>query len=133
MPVNYKIIQAKDFIKAKPSGEVDLEESKRVLSQIAGMLRLIGDYEVLIDVREAYGNLGQAELCELVGELGRNRDAFISKIAVITREDEQFNKAVFVEMCANIDGFTVLAFTDFEKAINWLQSEGGTEDIWSES
>jgi hypothetical protein len=31
MRVNYKIIQAMDFIKAKPTGEIDLEESKKVL------------------------------------------------------------------------------------------------------
>jgi hypothetical protein len=35
MRVNYKIIQAKDFIKAKPTGEIDLNESKKVLGQIA--------------------------------------------------------------------------------------------------
>jgi len=131
MSVNYKIIQAKDFIKAKPTGEIDLEESKKVLGQIAEMVEAIGDYEVLMDVREAYGNMDQDDLCELVLELGRHREAFKSKIAVITRDDEQFNKAVFVEMCANIDGFTISAFTDFEKAIDWLQSDGGLEDLWA--
>jgi hypothetical protein len=130
MPVNYKIIQAKDFIKAKPTGEIDLEESKKVLGQIAEMVDAIGDYEILIDVREAYGNLNQEDLCELVLELGRHRDTFRSKIAVIARDDEQFNKAVFVEMCANIDGFAFAAFTDFEEAIDWLQSEGGLEGLW---
>jgi hypothetical protein len=132
MPVNYKIIQAKDFIKARPTGEIDLELSKKVLGQIAEMMRLVGDYELLVDVREAYSTLDQEDLCELVLELGRHRDAFRSKIAVIARDDEQFNKAVFVEMCANIDGFSISAFTDFEAAINWLQSEGGLEDLWLE-
>jgi proline racemase len=130
MSVNYKIIQAKDFIKAKPTGEIDLKESKKVLGQIADLVEAVGDYEVLIDVREAYGNLDQADLCELVLEFGRHRDAFRSKIAVITRDDEQFNKAVFVEMCANIDGFAISAFTDFEAAIDWLQAEGGLEGLW---
>jgi hypothetical protein len=131
VPVNYKIIQAKDFIKAKPTGEIDLDESKKVLGQIAEMVRLIGDYEILIDVRDAYGNLTQDDLCELVLELGRHREAFRSKIAVIARDDEQFNKAVFVEVCANIDGFTISAFTDFEEAIDWLQSSGGLGGLWA--
>jgi hypothetical protein len=131
MAVNYKIIQAKDFIKAKPTGEIDLEQSKKVLGQIAEMVEVIGDYEILIDVRDAYGNMGQDDLCELVLELGRHRDAFKSKIAVIARDDEQFNKAVFGEMLANIDGFAIAAFTDFEEAIDWLQSEGGLEDLWA--
>jgi hypothetical protein len=131
MRVNYKIIQARDFIKAKPTGEIDLEESKKVLGQIAQMEQLIGNHEILMDLREAYGSMNHADLFELVGELGRHKEVFRSKIAVIARDDEQFNKAVFLEMCANIDRFTVMAFTDFEKATNWLQSNDGIEDLWA--
>jgi hypothetical protein len=123
MPVNYKIIMAKDFIKAKPTGGIDLKESKKVLGQLAEMAKLVENCEILIDVREAYGNLKMADLNKLVFELGRHRDAFKSKIAVLARNDEQFNKAVFVEMCAGIDGFKIMAFTEFEDAINWLQSD----------
>jgi hypothetical protein len=130
MRVNYKIIQAKDFIKAKPTGEIDLDESKKVLGQIAQMEQLIGDHEVLVDLRDAYGSMNHADLFELVLELGRHKEVFRSKIAVIARDDEQFNKAVFLEMCANIDRFAVMAFTDFEKAINWLQSDDGIGDMW---
>ncbi|MGD0077199.1 MAG: hypothetical protein ABSB91_01075 [Sedimentisphaerales bacterium] len=36
-----------------------------------------------------------------------------------------------LEMCANIDGFTVTAFTDFEKAISWLQSNDSIEGLWT--
>jgi hypothetical protein len=133
MSVKYKIIQSMDFIKAKPSGDIDLEESKKVLAQIAAMLQIGDDFEVLIDVRDAYGNLGQEELCELVLEFGKHREAFRSKIAVIAREGDQFNKAVFVEMCANLDGFQIFAFTDFEDATDWLQSDGGVGDLWLES
>ena len=129
MRVNYKIIQAKDFIKAKPTGELDLDESKKLLGQLAEMEHLIGDHEILMDLREAYGGMDHADLFELVGELGRHKEAFRSKIAVIARDDEQFNKAVFLEMCANIDRFTVMAFTDFEKATNWIQSDEGLEDL----
>jgi hypothetical protein len=130
MRVNYKIIQAKDFIKAKPTGEIDLDESKKVLGQIAQMEELIGDHELLLDLREVHSNLNHADLHELILELGRHKEAFRSKIAVIARDDEQFNKAVFLEMCANIDGFTVTAFTDYEKAISWLQSNDSIEGLW---
>ena len=130
MRVNYKIIQAKDFIKAKPTGEIDLDESKKLLVQLAEMEHLIGDYEILMDLREVHSHMNHADLFELIGELGRHKEAFRSKIAVLARDDEQFNKAVFLEMCANIDRFIVMAFTDFEKATNWLQSTDGIEDLW---
>lgn len=131
MRVNYRIIQAKDFIKAKPTGEIYLDESKKLLGQLAEMEELIGDHEILMDLRDAYGDMNHADLHELVLELGRHREVFRSKIAVIARDDEQFNKAVFLEMCANIDRFTVMAFTDFEQAINWLQSDEGIQDLWT--
>ena len=130
MPVNYKIIQAKDFITVTPTGEIDLKESKKVLGQLADMLGLVGNYELLLDMREAHSNMQQAELEEIVRELVRHKDVFQNKIAVIARNDEQFNKAVFVEICANIDGLTVEAFTDYEQAITWIQSEGGLEELW---
>jgi len=130
MRVNYKIIQAKDFIKATPTGKIDLNESKKVLGQIAKMEELIGDHELLLDLREVHSNLNHADLHELILELGRHKEVFRSKIAVLARDDEQFNKAVFLEMCANIDGFTVTAFTDFEKATNWLQSGDSVEGLW---
>jgi len=130
MQVNYKIIQAMDFIKAKPTGEIDLDESKKVLGQIAQMEQLIGDHELLLDLRKVHSDLDKDDLFELILELGRHKEAFRSKIAVMARDDEQFNKAVFLEMCANIDKFTVMAFTDFEKATNWLQSDEGLEDLW---
>src|SRR5512140_2415943 len=98
MPVDYKIIQAKDFITVKPTGEIDLEESKKVLGQLADMLGLVGNFELLLDMREAHSNMQEAELEEIVLELARHKDVFQNKIAVIARNDEQFNKAVFVEI-----------------------------------
>ena len=129
MSVDYKIINAKDFITATPTGEIDLKESKKSLGQIAEMLGLMGNYELLLDMREAHSTMQQAELEEIVRELVRHRDVFQNKIAIIARDDEQFNKAVFVEICANIDGLTVEAFTDYEQAMNWIQSEGGLENL----
>ncbi len=64
---------------------------------------------------------------ELVLELGRHRSRFRNKIAILAREDAQINKAIFFELCAHIIGFNVSAFTDFEQAIDWIQSPGGAE------
>ena len=129
--VMYKIIQAKDFIKAKPTGEVDLEESKKILGEMAEIASLPGEYNILLDVRETFGDMDHDDVWELVEELGRRRKAFRNKIAVLTRNDEQFNKAAFAEMCANMSlhVFKLSAFTEFEKATEWLQSSGGLDDL----
>jgi hypothetical protein len=122
-----KVIHAKDFLKVKPSGETDLEESKLVLGKILEMTELPGSYEILLDVRDAYGNLDEQDLWELVAELGQHRSRFRSKIAILAREDVQINKAIFFELCAQMVGFNVSAFTDFEQAIEWLQSPDKAE------
>ncbi|MFA5252134.1 MAG: hypothetical protein WC454_06085 [Phycisphaerae bacterium] len=130
MQTNYKIILAKDFIRATPAGELDLEQSKIVISQLVEMANVAADYELLMDVREAHGSMNQNDLWELILELGKHRSAFRNKIAVLARDDEQFNKAVFLEMCASVSGFKISAFHDFEQATNWLQSSDGLEDLW---
>ena len=130
MQTNYKIILAKDFIRAKSTGEMDLEQSKILINQILEIVNVAADYELLLDVRDAYGSMNHNDLWELILELGKHRKAFRNKIAVLTRDDEQFNKAVFLEQCANISGFKISAFHDFEQATNWLQSSDGLEDLW---
>jgi hypothetical protein len=130
--VMYKIIQGKDFIKAKPSGELDFVESRRILGEMAEMASLPGEYNILLDVRETFGNMNHDDVWELVEELRQRRKAFRNKIAILTRNDEQFNKAAFAEMCANISvhEFKLSAFTSFEGATEWLQSSDGLDNLW---
>jgi hypothetical protein len=130
--VLYKIINAKDFLKARPTGELDLEQSKKILGDIADMAGSAGEYDILIDVRESFSSMTHSDIWELVQELGRHRKAFRNKIAVLARDDAQFSKAVFGEMCANMamHTFKLAAFNDYEAAIEWLQETTGIEDLW---
>jgi hypothetical protein len=130
--VMYKIIQVMDFMKVKPSGKVDLEESKRILGDMAEIGNMPGEFDILLDVRETFGDLDHNDLWVLVEELGQRRKTFRNKIAVLTRNDEQFNKAAFAEMCSNtsVHNFKLSAFTDFEKATEWLQDADGLGELW---
>ena len=51
MPATIKIIHATDFIKATEKGELDLEESKKLLVAILSATDLV-DYEVILDTRQ---------------------------------------------------------------------------------
>ena len=130
MKVNYKVINAKDFLRIKSTGKPDLEYAKKVLTEIALMSRPPADYEILFDVRDAYGNLNYADAYALIAVLGKHRESFRNKIAILARDDEQFDRAHFLELSANYRGFKVGAFTSFEDTINWLQSSGGLEDLF---
>ncbi len=118
--VDYILVSAKDFIKAKPSGEFDREESKKELVKIATYTKSPADYEILLDIRKAYGNLTFSDIYEFVTELGKHRSAFRNKIAVLSRDDSQFDQAQFMELCAKNRGFQAAAFINFEDAIDWL-------------
>ena len=124
MELNCTVIHAKDFLRVKPSGEMDLEESKLVLGKIIEMTQLPENHEILLDIRGAYGNMDENDLWELVVELGRHRARFRNKIAILAREDAQINRAIFFELCAQITGFDVSAFTNFGEAIAWVQFSG---------
>ena len=121
MKVNYKVISAKDFLRAKPTGEIDLEYAKKMLAEIALISSPPADYEILLDVRDSYGNINCVDIYALIAVLGKHREAFRNKIAILARDDEQFDRANFMELCASLDGFRIGAFLDFERAINWLQ------------
>ena len=118
--VDYKIISANEFLKAKPSGEFDREESKKVLIEIAMLIESPADYEILLDIRQAHGNLTFVDIYEFVTELGKHRSAFRNKIAVLSRNDRQLDNARFMEVCAKNRGFQIGAFTNFEETIDWL-------------
>ncbi len=118
--VDYMIVSAKDFIKAKPSGEIDLEQSKKILGEIATIAEPPADYEILLDIRQTYGNLTFIDVYGLVMEFGKHRAAFRNKIAVLSRDDRQFDNAQFMELCAKNRFFHIAAFINVEETIDWL-------------
>jgi len=119
----FRLISAKEFIRTTTSGKPDLEESKRVLVELAEILEPPADYDILVDCREAHGTLTYADIYELAMELCRHPSAFRNKVAVLTRSDSQWDKASLFEVFARGRGYNVAAFTDFEEVIEWL-SEG---------
>ncbi|MBW8015179.1 MAG: hypothetical protein FVQ82_03260 [Planctomycetes bacterium] len=122
----YRVISGKDFIKAKPTGQIDLQESKKVLASIASITKPPADYEILLDIRDVNHNgnakklINHFEILEFVKELVRNRSAFRNKIAVLSRDGRQLDNSRFMELCATNRGLNVKAFTSLEDSIQWL-------------
>lgn len=129
--VAYTVIEIKEFLKLKPSGEFDPDETLRVLSKLAELISSSDDNnKILFDIRESYSapNLTAYDVYLFVQELVKNRNAFHNKIAVLTRTDSQFDNGKFFELCAYNRGLDAKAFTDFEAVINWF-SETKTAGI----
>ncbi|MBW8035044.1 MAG: hypothetical protein FVQ79_05260 [Planctomycetes bacterium] len=124
MDVKYKIISAKDFIKADPNGECDLAHSKKILVELAAVNQPPADYEILMDFRHTNVNttvhLSFWDVVEFAKEFCRHREAFRNKVAFLCRNDKQLDRAKFAQLFTTNRGFRVAAFISFEEAIDWL-------------
>ena len=123
MPTDIRIIHANDFIVATPQGQLDRENSKKLLMEIASASAPLRDYEILLDTRKAQSAMSVADLWYLAAELGKFRKAFSRKTAVLCPR-ERFDQAGFFALCAQNRGFLVMPFTAFEDAIEWLIAKG---------
>ena len=122
MPATVKVIQAREFVRARPGGVLNLEASEQLLFDIANAAHGLGNCEILIDTRQAQGQLGAADLWFLADRLGRHRHAFSGKTAVLCPV-ERFDRARFFSLLAESKGFDVEAFTSYEEAMAWLTGE----------
>jgi hypothetical protein len=131
MDLSIRIIRARDFLKATPTFQVDLETSKQLFLRLARENAPPRQYDLLIDLRGTTGELSLPDITVVVKVLIEHRDSFRSKIAILTTPGVKFENAKFAALYANNRGFLVAAFTDFEETINWLMtsseapSEGG--------
>jgi hypothetical protein len=127
MMEDFQIINAKEFVKARPSGEIDLEQSKKILIELTCLAKPPADYDLLIDVREVYGNLTLTDMCEFVFELCKQRQSFGNKVALLVRDDIQALNASMLEFYAKDRGFNTKVFTDFEETVGWLHDSVDSE------
>ena len=125
MKAEIKFVKTRDFIKTTASGQLNLEQSKKVLEEIARLNTPDVLHDILVDIRETEPGLSLSDIYELVTAVGNHRQAFRKKIAILLGAQHDFDKARFLEMCASNRGYNVNAFDDFEEAVNWLMCEDG--------
>ena len=123
MKAEIKFVKTKDFIKTTASGQLSLEQSKKVLTGIARLNTPDDLHDLLVDIRDTLPGLSLSDIYELVTEVGNHRQAFRKKIAILLGSQHDIDKARFLEMCAANRGYNVNVFDDFEESVNWLMCE----------
>ena len=83
MPTHIKIIHAHEFIKATPKGQLNMAESKKLLTDAALFAGPLNDHEIILDTRKVNSILTKTELWELSKELCKFHQRFNHKIAVV--------------------------------------------------
>lgn len=119
MPVNIKMIRPKDFIKTTVTGVLDFAVSKQALLEIASQIERPGEYEILVDTREAEPALSIIDIYQLGEALAAHASLRRSKIAVLkSKKDSQ--QAEFLETVTVNRGVRAQVFTDIKEAVTWL-------------
>lgn len=120
MATNIKVITAKDFIEITTDGIIDITTSRQLLAEIATAEYHHADYELLVDFRGTESRLSITDVYQLAAELYRHGNTFYRKVALVVTPGVSFDRASFFETCSHNRGFSVNAYTDYEKAIRWI-------------
>lgn len=127
MATKIKVITAKDFVEVTPEGMVNIDTSRKLLVDIARARNCPLDYELFVDFRDTGSELSELDVYQLAAELCQYGDAFRRKVALLVLPGLNFDRAKFFETCSHNRGFSVNAFTDYEKAMRWLLSSEDRE------
>jgi len=103
MTAKIRIIHAQDFLKATPEGELDFEESKRILLEIATVVVPQDDYELIIDTRKAHSVMSPTNLWHLAKEISTFGEKFRRKTAVISPVNVLIKRS-FLNCALTIEG-----------------------------
>lgn len=122
MATKIKIITAIDFLEVTPDGVINLKTSRKLIVDIAKAEHPPVDYELLIDLRDTQDKISTSDVYQLAAELCHHGDTFRRKVALLVLPGINFYHARFFETCSHKRGFSVNAFTDYEKAMRWVLS-----------
>lgn len=122
MPYDLHIIKTKDFIRFDGHGHVAVDESHRVLANLAKTCVERGIDCALLDIRDIRSKLPLADVYRLARafqEMGFQKH---HRLAILHRYDASERAALFA-MLASARGWNVRAFDEYEDAIQWFAEE----------
>lgn len=122
MEERVKVYKIKDFIRKTKTGDIDLEESFRLVKEIASFSRTYPDHNILLDLRHTEVVFDNAsDTVKIVNEIFNHLPSFDNKIAnVVTNNDSRIFYAKIFEACMQLKNYQYKYFTEFEVAIEWL-------------
>ncbi|HET7766920.1 MAG TPA: hypothetical protein VFK92_17675 [Burkholderiales bacterium] len=123
MAIDVRLIQPKDFIKTAANGELDLAVSKELMRKTAEEMKSTPIRRILLDSRQAVAKWSPATLYEVAVVFTEDPAFRNTRVAILTRH-ERIDNARFLTLVANSRGAQMMAFEDFEDAIDWLVLSG---------
>ncbi|HEX6318090.1 MAG TPA: hypothetical protein VFZ84_04385 [Burkholderiales bacterium] len=121
MARHIRIINARDFVSAKPDGALNLEESEQLLREVVSVSDPLEEFDILVDTRESASTLSATDLWYLADRLVKYPRTFAGRTAILC-PTERFDHASFFALCAENKGVEMQAFTSYEEAMTWLSA-----------
>ena len=121
MPHELHVIHAGEFIRADPQGTLDMQQSRRILLELATALVERGVDRAILDVRRTRMNppATYAQLYELARAFRQAGFGERHRLAVL-HPLNRVDKAEFFAGCMSGGDWNAAAFDNFEDAFDWL-------------
>jgi hypothetical protein len=123
MTIDVRVVQTKDFIRTTANGELDLNVSKDLMRRTAEEMKSTPIRRILLDSRQAVASWTTSTLYEIAVVFTDDPAFQNTRVAILTRR-ERIDNARFMTMVANGRGAQMMAFDDFEDALDWLALSG---------
>src|SRR5436190_24346888 len=83
MSATIRVLRPSEFLRARTDGRVDIGTGKALLAELADAAESLDRYEVMIDIRNAVGQLSADDVIELASSLIDFRNTFLHKTAIL--------------------------------------------------
>jgi hypothetical protein len=116
-------------MKTDVSGEIDLNATRGMLSQLMAMSKRENMTRMLIDCREASSHSSVLDVWTLARDLGSLGFTYENRVALLNRPKDEFDRGAFLEICATNRGYQLKAFREFEAAFAWLTADEPSTEV----
>jgi hypothetical protein len=125
MQTRHKAFPLEHLIVVDAKGICDLPASKAALEKLAADPQFDAQTEVLLDLRDVQCELSTLDIYELASFMAGPDSALPTrrKIAVLVGGRAEFDHALFLQMCTANTGIRLAAFTDYDRADEWLNAD----------
>jgi hypothetical protein len=120
MPFVHEISEddATAFVTAR--NPLDIDSFRRSITDLAGEPGFQPHFKILVDLRNMDFTPSNEEVRIIADVIGRMKEAYRSKVAVVVSGDLHFGLFRVASTYAEIKGFSMTVFRDLDEARAWL-------------
>jgi hypothetical protein len=120
MPVDLRLIPAREFVRCAEDGALDAEASLALLVGAASGINVNRSSHILLDLREAEPGLDVLELHALGERLAAHSSLRGRRVAVLAPANEHSASPRLAELVAGAGHSAARAFASLDEALAWL-------------